>query len=66
MVQTVLGEAPLRTLLLFGGGAINRGLVDGLLLMINRKYVKGLSQVLKSRKRGKSETNSIHVKTPAN
>jgi beta-glucosidase len=54
MVQTVLGEAPLRTLLLFGGGAISRGLVDGLLLMINRKYVKGLSQVLKSRKRGKS------------
>lgn len=54
MVQTVLGEAPLRTLLLFGRGAINRGLVDGLLLMINRKYVKGLSLLMKSRKKPKS------------
>ncbi len=54
MVRTVMDEAPLRTLLLFGGGAINRSLVDGLLMMINRKYIKGLSLLVKSRRKPKS------------
>ena len=53
MMRTVLGEAPMRTLLLFGGGAVNRIMVEGLLLMINRKYIKGLSLLMKSRRKPK-------------
>ena len=51
MMRTVVEEAPLRTLMMFGGDAFNRGMVDGLLMMINGKFIKGLGQLLKSRKK---------------
>lgn len=50
MMQAMVAEAPLRSLLMFGGDSLNRGVVNGLLLMINGKYLKGLNLLLKSRK----------------
>jgi len=50
MMQAMVAEAPLRSLLMFGGDAMNRGVVNGILLMINGKFLKGLSLLLKSRK----------------
>jgi len=56
MVQAILGEAPLRTLMMFSGDTLNRGIVDGLLMLINRKFFRGLATVLKSRRRKKSKS----------
>ena len=50
MIEAMVAEAPLRSLLMFGGDSLNRGVVNGLLLMINGKYLKGLNLLLKSRK----------------
>lgn len=49
MIQHALNDAPLRALLLFGGDSFNRGMVDGLLMMINRRFLKGLTHLIKSR-----------------
>jgi beta-glucosidase len=54
MISNVLNDAPLRTLTMFGGDAINRGMIDGLLLMINGKFLKGLSLVIRSRRNQKN------------
>jgi len=51
MIQHALNDAPLRALLLFGGDSFNRGLVDGLLMMINRQYLKGLNRLLRTRRK---------------
>lgn len=51
MMQGILDEAPLRTLLMLGGGAINRGTVDGLLLLINRRFIQGLLALLRARRK---------------
>lgn len=51
MIQAMVSEAPLRSLLMMGGDQINRGMLDGLLLMINGRFFKGLAQLLGSRKK---------------
>jgi len=49
MMMAAVNETPLRFLLMFGG--MKREMVEGLLFMINGKFIKGLSQLLKSRKK---------------
>ncbi|MEA3326153.1 MAG: glycoside hydrolase family 3 C-terminal domain-containing protein [Chloroflexota bacterium] len=48
MMKSMINEMPLRTLLMFGS-ELNRGMLEGLLMMINGKFFKGLSLLLKSR-----------------
>jgi hypothetical protein len=43
-------NAPLRTILMFGGDKLNRTMMEGLLLMINRRYIKGLKKFIKGKK----------------
>jgi beta-glucosidase len=54
MINAMMAEAPLRTLLMFGAGALNRNMVEGLLLMINRRFVRGLIRFIKGRKQLKT------------
>jgi beta-glucosidase len=51
MIQATLNDAPLRTLMLNGGDSFNQGMANGLLMMINRKFFKGLKLLLQSRKK---------------
>jgi hypothetical protein len=51
MIQATLNDSPLRTLMLFGGDSFNRDMAGGLLLMINRKFFKGLKLLMQSRKK---------------
>jgi hypothetical protein len=46
MVEAMMEDVPLRTLIMFGGDAFNRGMAEGLLLMINGKFSR-LAQVIK-------------------
>jgi beta-glucosidase len=48
MKQTVM-EGPLRLLLMSAGSHINRGMMEGLLMMINGQFLRGLSRLLKAR-----------------
>ncbi|MGD8245357.1 MAG: glycoside hydrolase family 3 C-terminal domain-containing protein [Anaerolineae bacterium] len=48
VMQAVVSEAPLRTMML--GDQLNRGMVDGLLMMINGKLLKGLVHLLRNRR----------------
>lgn len=48
MVESMLGEMPLRSLLMMSNGAITRGTLEALLLMINGKTFKGLISLVKS------------------
>jgi len=50
MMMAAVKETPLRFLLMFGGD-LNRGMVEGMLMMINGKFFKGLSALLKSREK---------------
>jgi beta-glucosidase len=47
VMRAVMKEAPLRLIMMMGD-SFNRGMVDGLLLMINGKYLKGLFGLLKA------------------
>jgi len=51
MMRATMLEAPLRTLLMMGGDQINRDIINGLLLMINRRFFKGLAALLRSRRK---------------
>jgi beta-glucosidase len=53
MIQATLNDAPLRALILNGGDAFPQEMADGLLLMINRQYFKGLKLLLQSRKKSR-------------
>ena len=50
MMKSMINEMPLRTLLMFSGD-LNRGMLEGLLMMINGKFFKGMAILLKSRKK---------------
>ena len=50
-IQSTLNDTPFRTLILFGGDSFNQGMAHGLLMMINRKFFKGLKLLLQSRKK---------------
>ncbi|NLN69658.1 MAG: glycosyl hydrolase [Chloroflexi bacterium] len=54
MIAGMMLDAPLRTLLMFGGDKLNRTMMDGLLLMINRRYIKGLVKFVQGQKLTKS------------
>jgi beta-glucosidase len=51
MVQSTLNDASLRLMYMFGGDLFNQGMANGLLMMINRKFIKGLKLLLQSRKK---------------
>jgi beta-glucosidase len=53
MIRAAMSEAPLRMLLMLGGDQMNRGMVDGLLLMINRRFFRGLAALLRNRPKKK-------------
>jgi beta-glucosidase len=53
MIRAAMSEAPLRMLLMLGGDQMNRGMVDGLLMMINRRFFKGLVAFLRNRPKKK-------------
>jgi len=53
MIRAAMSEAPLRMLLMLGGDQMNRGMVDGLLMMINRRFFKGLASLLRNRSKQK-------------
>jgi hypothetical protein len=55
MIQAAMSEAPLRMLLMWGGDQLNRGMVDGLLMMINRRFFKGLGMLLQNRSEKKEK-----------
>ena len=48
MMQAVVDDAPMRTLLMMGD-QMNRETIDGLLMMINRRYLKGILYILRNR-----------------
>ena len=49
LMQAVANEAPLRTLLMAGDGNLNREMLEGLVIMMNGKFFKGLSVLMKAR-----------------
>lgn len=50
MMKSVVNDMPVRSMVLMGGGMFNFKMADGLLMMMNGKFFRGLSQVLKNRK----------------
>jgi beta-glucosidase len=50
MMKSTAMEGPLRLMLMSAGSHINRGMMEGLLMMINGQFLRGLSQLLKARK----------------
>ena len=42
MLRSMVKEMPLRVMLMMGGDRLNRGMLEGLLLMINGKFFRGL------------------------
>ena len=50
MMKRMTMEGPLRLMLMSAGSHINRGMMEGLLMMINGKFLRGLSMLLKARK----------------
>jgi glyoxylase-like metal-dependent hydrolase (beta-lactamase superfamily II) len=54
LMQAVFKEAPLRTMLMFGGGAVSREMLDALLLMVNGKSFKGSFELVKAIRAAKS------------
>lgn len=54
MVSAMMLDAPLRTILMFGGDKLNQTMMDGLILMINRRFIKGLIKLVQGQKQLKS------------
>ena len=50
MIKSTAIEGPLRLLLMSAGSHINRGMMEGLLMMINGQFLRGLSKLIKARK----------------
>lgn len=50
LMTAMMKEMPMRTMLMMGGDGINRGMLEGLLTMMNGKFFKGLSHLLRSRR----------------
>ena len=48
LMEAMAREAPLRTMLMTGGGSITREMLEALLLMINGKFFKGLFGLVKA------------------
>ena len=54
MITAMMLDAPLRTILMFGGDKLNQTMMDGLILMINRRFIKGVIKLLQGQKQLKS------------
>ncbi len=50
LFDAMMKEMPMRTMLMLGGDGLNRGMLEGLLTKTNGKFIKGLGELLKSRK----------------
>jgi beta-glucosidase len=50
LMDAMAFEMPMRTLLMLGGDGMNRGMLEGLLTMMNGKFFKGLGELIRSRK----------------
>jgi len=48
LMQTMAREAPLRTMLMAEDGSVTREMLDGLLVMINGKFIRGLIEMVKA------------------
>jgi len=48
LMEVMIDEAPLRTLLMAGDGAISRPMLDAMLIMINGHFFKGAAALLKA------------------
>jgi hypothetical protein len=53
LLAAIVKEAPLRTLMMFGGG-VSREMLDALLMMINGKVFRGLVALIKAVRANKS------------
>jgi len=49
MMEAVVNDMPVRSMVLMGGGMINFEMADGLIDMVNGKFLKGLLKVIKHR-----------------
>jgi beta-glucosidase len=47
-MQSIVDEAPLRTMLMMSDGAMTRPMLDALLLMINGRFIKGTGALVKA------------------
>lgn len=50
MMRKMVAEGPLRLMLMSAGGQINRGMLEGLLMMLNGKPLRGLFRLLRARR----------------
>ncbi len=48
MMRSMVKGLPLRAILMMGGDNLNRGMLDGLLIMLNGKFLKGLVVLVKA------------------
>ena len=46
MIEQMALESPLRVLMMFSGGALDRKMLDGFLLLANRKMLKGIGKLI--------------------
>ncbi len=51
LMTSMIGEAPLRLMLMMGGDSMNRETLEALLLMINGKYFKGAVELIRARRK---------------
>jgi hypothetical protein len=48
LLEAIVREAPLRTMLMTGDGVVSREMLDALLIMINGKFFVGLGALIKA------------------
>ncbi len=54
MIAAMMADAPLRTLMLLASDRLNRATAEALLLLINRRFFKGLAAILRARRKKSS------------
>jgi beta-glucosidase len=48
LMESIMDEMPLRSMLMMGGDALNREMLEGILTMINGKFFKGVGRLIKA------------------
>ena len=56
MIRSIIGGLPLRGLAMFAGQRINPEMMDGLLTMVNGRFLLGLARVLLARRKARQAT----------
>jgi hypothetical protein len=51
MIRESVNGIPLRSIVMMGGGRVNRGMIDGLVAMVNGRFLLGLVKALRARKK---------------